>query len=188
MASGAKTYLRLPGRGANLVQYFTLYEGPDHLLLVTSSGFSENYKRFFYREIQGFILQKTSMNLVWSGIWTSFIVIFTAAAIASDGATFIALASIAGFFLLLLVWNLILGPSCKCYVRTAVQVERLPNFKRIHKTREVLTRIENLIALGQGAFTASGAAENISQAEPEAPPVITPEPEVRSESAPPTGL
>src|ERR1700742_3857011 len=38
----------------------SLWLGPDHLLRIESNGYSESYKRFYFRDIQGFIVQRTT--------------------------------------------------------------------------------------------------------------------------------
>lgn len=37
----------------------TLWAGPDHLLLVMSTGVSETYRRFYYRDIRYIVAGKT---------------------------------------------------------------------------------------------------------------------------------
>ena len=46
MANEPVRYKKLPGRGSSAMEYHRLYLGPDHLLLVASTGFSESYRRF----------------------------------------------------------------------------------------------------------------------------------------------
>ncbi len=173
MAKEPKLYRRLPGRGTSVVHYVTLYQGPDHLLQVSSTGYSENYKRFYYRDIQAITFQKTSLGKILNGIW-----IFLAAAFAlptfdmnSGGA--IVMWIIAGIFLLLLALNLFAGPTSSCYIRTAVQTERLPSLKRIKATRKMLDRIKPLIFAAQGELIRQPSSPSASYGL-EAPPVIQP--------------
>lgn len=192
MARREKIYRRLPGRGTNFVQYFHLYQGPDHLLLVISSGFYENYKRFFYHDIQSITLEKTIMASVWTAVWAFFFFIFGTFTVFADPGPAIALGIMAAIFLGLLIGNLALGPTCKCIIRTAVQTETLSNFRRLRSTRKVLARIEELIRsaqgdLGQeelqqkwqqGAYAAAGSAY--------APPVQEPAQPAPAPDQPPT--
>jgi len=91
--------------------------------------------------------------------------------------------------------NNLLGPSCICSLRTAVQTEELSSLNRLRRARKVLNRIRPLIAAAQGelspeeiparlrtAVGASGSAtvpSGISVAPPptagpaDVPPVIT---------------
>src|SRR4030095_8113184 len=58
-------YRRLPGMGRNLMSFSRLWLGRDHLLAVYSTGYSENYKRFYYRDIQALITRTTSRGKIW---------------------------------------------------------------------------------------------------------------------------
>ena len=153
MAKSEKTYRLLPGRGTNFVQYFRLYQGPDHLLLVSSSGYYENYKRFFYRDIQSITLEKTATGTVLSAIWAFFVFIFGTFAVFADGGAAVGLGIVAAIFLVFLLGNLALGPTCKCHIKTAVQTEHLSNFRRLRSTRKVLGRVEELIRAAQGELS-----------------------------------
>jgi len=85
MARTEKEYRKLPGRGfrkRSLLEVSrmlcTLWLGKDHLLLVDSlGGYSEDYKRFYYRDIQALIIRKTTggrtANLVLAGFAALFL-------------------------------------------------------------------------------------------------------------------
>jgi hypothetical protein len=176
MATQEKTYRRLPGRGTNLFQYFRLYEGKDHLLLVISSGYAENYKRFFYRDIQSITLERTPAATVWSGVWVFFFAVLFALTAASTGGAAVGFGIAAGVFLVLLGGNLALGPTCKCHIKTAVQTEHLTNFRRLRTTRKVLLRIEARIHEAQGV---------LGPAETQEPPQVTSPLESTPDAAPP---
>ena len=191
MAEGQKHYRRLPGRGATALQHVRLYEGPDHLLQVASTGYSENYRRFYFRDIQAISVRKTQIGKIINGVFAFFIALFGLPAFDMSLGPAIAMWSIAGFFALLLICNVILGPTCVCYIRTAVQTERLGSVTRIPTARRLLKRIRPLIEGVQGSLsqqefalrtrggsTAPHATEApaIVAAHPiEAPPVITPQ-------------
>ena len=58
-----KEYIRLArGRRSNIAGFSTsggyasLWQGKDHLLSIDSSGYTEEYKRFYYRDIQAIII------------------------------------------------------------------------------------------------------------------------------------
>src|SRR4051794_11160105 len=38
----------------------SLWLGPDHLLCIDSSGYTENYKRFYFRDIQALFIRETN--------------------------------------------------------------------------------------------------------------------------------
>ena len=64
-ASPRSAYRRFPGTGRYLLNRVLLYVGPDHLLQVTATGYSENYRRFFFHDIQVISLHKTVTGTIW---------------------------------------------------------------------------------------------------------------------------
>src|SRR5437899_10193108 len=99
----------------------SLWLGPDHLLCIDSTGFTENYKRFYFRDIQAVIVRKTDGYKYWNGALGFLGLLFTIfAAMTSDSAGRIAWFSFAALFWLLMLLNLALGPTSACYVQTAV--------------------------------------------------------------------
>lgn len=140
----------------------SLWLGPDHLLSVESSGYTEKYKRFYFRDIQSFVVQKTNvfrtLNFIF-GVILLFLLVLLGWAIKANGASnsqdgaFYGIffgAFFGAVFLILLLLNLIRGESCKTFLRTAVQIEQLPSLNRVRKTRNVLKKIHPLIAVAQG--------------------------------------
>jgi hypothetical protein len=68
-----------------------------------------------------------------------------------------------------LLINFFLGATCKCYLRTAVQIEELPSLRRLRKTRKIMAQIRPLIAAAQGGeLSPQTIAELVRQ--PEAQP------------------
>jgi hypothetical protein len=142
-----------------------LWLGGDHLLLVETNGFTENYKRFYFRDIQAITVQETHRGQVWNFIrggillLSTFVMFFTwpsGAPARWNGGEFageIALATvmvISGVFLLV---GLVAGPTCKTYLRTAVQIEELASLCRVRQTRKVVDKIRPLMAAAQGEIS-----------------------------------
>src|SRR5438270_7546384 len=78
MAKQEKEYRRLPGRGyrrqgswiAATRTISTLWMSKDHLLCIDSmGGYSEDYKRFYYRDIQAIIVRKTKKHRIWNWVF-----------------------------------------------------------------------------------------------------------------------
>jgi uncharacterized membrane protein len=132
-----------------------LWQGRDHLLLVYNSGYAEDYKRFYYRDIQAIVTRKTARGMVWNIVLALFAVFFAALAFTtSDREGTIVLGSFAGFFLLLLLTNALRGPTCVTHLQTAVSREDLPSLNRLRVTRKVVGRLRPLIEAAQGALSA----------------------------------
>ncbi len=129
----------------------SLWLGADHLLFVNSSGYTETYKRFYFRDIQTFVVQKTQGATVVNIVLTILLVLFLSPALVVQGIGWkIFLFLISGIFGLFLFVNLLQGQTCRCFLRTAVQTEQLPPLNRIRRTQKILALLRPLIAAAQG--------------------------------------
>ncbi|PYS52737.1 MAG: hypothetical protein DMG13_15465 [Acidobacteria bacterium] len=137
----------------------SLWLGKDHLLNIDSNRYTEEYKRFYFRDIQAITILKTRRREIWNFvllllllIWMGALVdeVLTGASVpdatVSWGTTLVILA-------VPLLANNILGPACAVYLRTAVQTEVLPSLNRVRRARKVLDRVRPLIAAAQGQLT-----------------------------------
>src|SRR5947208_2826726 len=68
-------YQKIPGRGMRRAGWVLttgkccLWLAPDHLLAVETSGYTENYRRFFFRDIQAFTIQRTNHWLIYMALF-----------------------------------------------------------------------------------------------------------------------
>lgn len=179
-------YLVLSRGGFGWSGYARLWQGPDHLLLVEANGFSENYKRFFFADIQALSVRRSMTGRIWNGIWSGLFLMFALIALQFSDAAAVVLWVIAGIFILCLVGNFALGPTCVCHVRTAVQTEKLTSIKRLKPAEKVFEKIHALVTVAQGTLTPEETASRLyalagpvqfppglsGLSEPAAPPVI----------------
>lgn len=150
MIKAPKQYRKLPGRGATFTHYVRLYIGSDHLLQVASSGFSETYKRFYFRDIQAITLRKTYVGKAINAVLGATVAVLAVPALFTSAPVTFVLASLAGFFAILLGANIALGATCICHLRTAVQHEKLRSLARLRRAHRVLERLKPRIAEAQG--------------------------------------
>ena len=178
--------LRRTGALAAFATRSSLWLAKDHLLCIDSSGgYAEEYKRFYFRDIQAIVLRQTRrrlwVNVVFGTLAALFLGITILTAPAGSpaqwsadelvGGTF--LASITLFLGGLTVINTLKGPGCTCYVRTAVQTEVMPSLNRLGRARKVLNRIRPLIEAAQGSLSPEEIASNLANPHLQnAPPVI----------------
>ena len=131
-----------------------LWLGSDHLLCVETEGFSENYRRFYFRDIQAITLRQTQRALVIALVTGVVTALFAALAIYFNDVNgkwvLGILATLCGIPFLL---NLVYGPTCACQLRTAVQTEDVPSLGRVRRARRVLNRLRPLIVEAQGQLT-----------------------------------
>ena len=133
----------------------SLWLGKDHLLCIDSNGYGEDYKRFYFRDIQGLTMRRTRRRFWWtivllaSGLLALAVALFVRSMTGDVGAN-IFWGVIAALLGIPLIINLARGPTCVCHLHTAVQVEELPSLKRFRRARKVLDRLRPLIAGAQG--------------------------------------
>lgn len=155
-----RTYTRLTRRAASVASYQSLWLAADHLLIVTSTGYTESYQRLRLRDIKGFFVIDSDRRLYWGLPW-GVTAVFSGVAMAialSQEQTPIVSPIFLGLSLVALLWNHLLGPGCRAYVVTGVQTAPLPSLVRHGKTRKVLARLEPLIVAAQADLVSSPVA------------------------------
>ena len=141
----------------------SLWLGEDHVLRIDSTGYNEYYKRFYFRDIQAIFIRRTRNWIIWAAIFGGLTALFALLAFTSAGVEAAAIfGSVAGIFLLALIFDLAAGPSCACHLRTAVQVEDLPSVNRMRRARKVLDRLRPLIAATQGQLSPEEVSARLS--------------------------
>jgi hypothetical protein len=171
-----RPYKRLPGRRfLSMAGKQTLWLGRDHLLSVCSSGFAEQYRRFFLRDIAAITVQRTRRWMIGNIVLGTILGIFGLIAVAVLGsgagaetgfATFL-LVMVVGPSLVGLVVNLLRGPTCSVRIQTAVQTREIPAVGRLKAADKLLAELTPLIQ----------AAQLVSPPPPPPPPPSSPVPE-----------
>ena len=165
MTSAAPVYRKLPGRSLAFSGIGRLWLAEDHLLEVESLLFHERYRRFFLPDIAALIVRRTKARLYWNiahgvlggggaalavGLWWWGTFIKEA-----EPRTFLwvmagLVTPVAAFFLILLLINSLLGPTCRCHLQTTAAGSRpLAAPTRLRAARRLLTRLAPLIEAAQ---------------------------------------
>jgi hypothetical protein len=132
------------GRGKLAAIRTRLYEGPDHLLLVQSAGYTEEYKRVFYRDVRYAIARK-DQGQVWQGV-VSGCFFLAACLLFLTPMHPVGVAIICFPFLIWFVLNLVLGPTCRIYINTDVQTIELPVPRRLGRLPKLVTFLNTKIS------------------------------------------
>jgi hypothetical protein len=161
-------YTKLPGTGLRRVGFISvvagrcqLFQGTDHLLSVDSIYGSETYKRFYFRDIQAFVVRSTPWGMVSVLAFGALAGLAALLLFANDpvalgfGVLFTTLFSI--LFIATLIRQLGWGGTCQTWVQTAVQIEELPSLSRVKTCRKVLARLQPLIQAAQLPAPSSAA-------------------------------
>ena len=147
----------------------SLWLGDDHILFVESSGFTETYKRFYFRDIQAITMRQTAKRGVWNWFLSVGVVMclifcdFKSLFAGDPGVGTMVLLLFAALFGVPLLINSLLGSTCACQLRTAVQTEDLPSLCRVRQTRKLLHKIRPLIAAAQGQLTAEEVSAQMQE-------------------------
>jgi hypothetical protein len=164
MARKEKQYRRLPGRGApawGLAGTSSLWMAKDHLLYVSSSGYAERYKRFYYENIQAFVIRKTVagkvVNILVGAIAAMALVPVLIGIIGEmNEGTMIFFGVVAAVFGVVLLGNWARGSTCATFIHTGVQAERIYSIGRFYIAMKVLRKVRPLIEEAQGTLDTEG--------------------------------
>jgi hypothetical protein len=141
MPHARSEYKRLPGGRSRLFRRDRLYLGPDHVLLARSLSFSEEYRRFYYSDIQALVLQERPMgnrrlaDSVAIGVAVAAIV----ALFATGHPVWGALLSIVA---VAYAWVALRREDCQAWVQTAVGAAELPSLCRARSARKAIALID----------------------------------------------
>jgi hypothetical protein len=184
MNTTEERYRRLPGRRRGIISGASLWMGSDHILLVKSAWFREEYKRFYLRDIQAIVMAPCARfyfsrpMLIFALMWMMFAlgVLVNVVYTPSDGWAFsIAIGWCASTLAMLAVWlGVSLAGSCRCRLHTAVSKDDLPSLYRRRTVRRFLRRVQPLIEQVQGAVPAGWAEAESSVGAPGAAPGTPP--------------
>lgn len=166
MAKRERLYRRLPGTGYRLQVYSRLWLGPDHLLWVESTGFSERYKRFYYGEIQAIQIQRTKTGLWFTAGFALLLLIPLLIALWVTGVWRVVWLVIAGTFSIPLIVHLLLGPTCVCLLHTAVQSEKVRSLGRLRRARKVVGVLKDRIETAQGTISRDDVLSRLGDTTP----------------------
>jgi len=161
-------YKRLPGWGPRRTGLFSgvgtrcrLYLGRDHILAVDSHWLSEDYKRFYFSDIQAIVTRKTKR---WIG--EAVVVVLVAACMTGFSLLLLGRSRPMGGFwmglslmlVLYLIYHLLRGPTCACHVVTAIQEDLLPTVNRLRISRKVVPLLKSAVEQAQGTLNAEEMA------------------------------
>jgi len=171
MKNNTKKYKRLPGRKRKFVGKDTIWAGADHMLLVESTGMSEDYKRFYYKDIQSISITRTKTEIIKNSFISVLALLFFLMAssfLKSEEGLSIFLFIISSVFFLFLIINLIQGASCICWITTAVQRIKLKPVNRCRQAVKMMTIIGPRIEQVQGVLPLNELGERMNARAPSA--------------------
>jgi hypothetical protein len=155
-------YRKLPGRRRGIIRGSSVWLAADHVLLVKSLKFREEYKRYYLRDIQAIAIATaprfhiSMRSLILALVWV-FVCAVAAAAERPSGAHLTIYLWIVAV-LLTVTWAIVSAAfSCRCRVYTAVSSDELPSVYRSWTARRFVAELEPHIAAVQGTLEGNWA-------------------------------
>jgi hypothetical protein len=149
---GEFPYRKLPGDFRGFFRRNTLWLGPDHLLLVDSTRFSETYKRFYLPDIQTIIIRKTPRFVLpyyWLLLAIGALILLVIGLNPFRGRFFwpaVVLLAAVAFYL----YAASMFQSCTCHLITRVSRVELGSLFRLHTARQFVDLLAPRILEVQG--------------------------------------
>jgi len=146
----SQTYQKLPGARRTPFRKATLWLASDHILSIDSHRFTEEYKRYYFKDIQAIVVRQTTGSTAMSKaidlVVTIILVVLALAAwrLESRGA-----AIVGGLILIQFIIIKSLGPRCVCQLITAVSSDKLPSLNRLRTAEKALQIIGPLVQQAQ---------------------------------------
>ncbi len=165
-------YRRLPGRAGVFIRH-SLWMGPDHLLRVRANPFAQEYRRYYFKDIQALVLTELPHPLAYFFYsFTAFFAILFVVLISSGHPVWATLCALSA---LLLFWLGARIPDCATRILTRVSSDRLPSLKKLHTARKALAMIRTEIAGTQGELDAATLQPHLPTNLPAVPAAAKPD-------------
>ncbi len=142
------TYRRLPGAKRRPLRKATLWLSSDHILAVDSHRFTEEYKRYYFKDIQAIIVTQIAATTDRT-IDLAVIIVVVFLALVAWRIESRATAVTTGLVLFGYLIHKALGPICSCHLITAVSSDKLPSLNRVRTAQKALRMIQPLVEQAQ---------------------------------------
>jgi len=160
-------YRRLPGRRRGLISGASLWMGSDHILLVKSAWFREEYKRFYLRDIQAIVVAPGARFYVSAPMLAFAAAWLISASFLSFWPPSVAIGWMAATGVWIAAWLAVsFAGGCRCRLYTAVSRDELPSLFRTWTARRFLRQVEARIEQVQGRADAAWTEAEQSSAGP----------------------
>lgn len=164
MTAEKSTYRRLSGKKRGfIIGHHTLWRGRDHLLQIYARWGAEDYKRYYFNDIQAIITRKTGVGRIQNVVIGVLAGLFGIFAATSTSGWVLFNAIIAAMLLLILMINLFKGPTCETHLLTAVQTEKLHSLHRLNTAQAVMNQLKPIIERHQGRIQQETLAQQSAQ-------------------------
>ncbi|WP_372806035.1 hypothetical protein [Pontiella sp.] len=143
-------YKKISGRAGSAIAHHRMWMAPDHLLVVKQIGCSEEFKRFYFSDIQAVVIMRSPRYALWALVLPVIALFLIGFIFSVDHPGF--LQGLLGATLVFWVVHLAKGPTCTCWIQTGINKEKLPMFGRVRAANKFWLRIERELLEVQGRF------------------------------------
>jgi hypothetical protein len=181
-SESAPKYIQL-AKNANLLGRQSLWLGPDHLLLVMNAFSVENYRRWYFKDIQALIASRSNRRLIGNlvaaaiGLLCAIIVVVCIVAASDESQStdrnvlFVFAGIFGGATLICAIFalvNSLRGPGCATFVQTPLGVEKLALPVHQRSFDRIVARLRPIIEAAQAKTEAAEPTPAAALAEPSA--------------------
>jgi len=170
----SERYRKLPGRRRGIFRGASVWLAPDHVLLVKSLRFREEYKRYYLRDIQAIATASAPRfhisirSVVLALLWLYAYAVAASMERVSGALVAGGMERVSGMqattylwivaAVLVGAWAMISAAfSCRCRIYTAVSSDELPSVYRSWTARRFVAELEPQIAAAQGTLEGNWA-------------------------------
>jgi hypothetical protein len=150
---GKSIYRKLSGRKRGLFGYSQLWLAADHVLLLKSTGFTEQYQRFALADIQAITITESRDATIYQFVAGLAAILSMLAFLAIRMAFLKYFFLVTGILILAaVIVDVARGPRCRCHLSTAVSRELLRPVARIRAARSLMMTLTPAIEAVQGTL------------------------------------
>lgn len=151
-------YRRIASSVFVLVQRTSLWITDGHLLLVKTSGYTEEYTRIYLKDLKGVSSARTRGWMLGNTMLGAITLLIFLGIMNSDNLFSFGAFFMGAFllpFLVAFIVNLALGPTCRTEFLTPLGPLRIPALSRTRKLEKLLQELRPAIATVQGSMPRS---------------------------------
>ncbi len=149
--------------------------GDDHFLIIKNNGYTENYRRFFYSDIQWIKTSAVKFSIVITVILSLFFLLLLAVTIAcylgKESSTARVFEIITCLWALIAVVHYLVGPAGTITIKTFSGKETL-KVNRFRKALKIVAKLKDRVLTAQGMIPEKELVEKLAERESSGTPEL----------------
>lgn len=149
--------------------------GDDHFLIVKNNGYTENYRRFFYSDIQWVKTSAVKFPIIITVVLSVFLFLLLAATIAcyfgNESSTARVFEVITSIWLLICIVHYLMGRAGTITIKTFSGKETL-KVNRFRKALKIVAKLKDRVLTAQGMIPEKELVEKLAEREASGTPEL----------------